>query len=176
MSGAPGASPLFRPQALETAGGDDYDHALRMLAPRSRATGWFLVAVAFAALVWSGFTEVPVKVAGNGILVTPDGVVDVVPAHPGRLQELLVRPGELGQVGMVMAVMAVVAVVAVTTMAVRLAGEIARLRIDIRLGERTNAALLDRVLRLPSRFFATSTVGELAARIAAMTGVPTGLR
>ena len=94
MSGAQGASPLFRPQALETAGGDDYDHALRVLAPRSRAAGWFLVVVVFAALVWSGFTEVPVKVAGNGILVTPDGVVDVVPAHPGRLQDLLVRPGD----------------------------------------------------------------------------------
>lgn len=83
---------------------------------------------------------------------------------PGRLT------GELWQLG------AALVVVALTTMMVRMAGEIARLRIDIRLAERNQSAILDRVLRLPLRFFAAMAVGDLATRITAVANVQTGAR
>lgn len=94
MSAAPGDSSLFRPQALSHWAGDDYDHALRVLQPRARAAGLMLAAVMVGALVWSAMTDVPVNVAGRGILVTADGVVDVVAGQSGRLADLLVRPGD----------------------------------------------------------------------------------
>lgn len=83
---------------------------------------------------------------------------------PGRMT------GELWQLGTVLVV------VALTNMVIRMAGEIARLRIDIRLGERIQSAMLDRLLRLPARFFATVTVGDLASRVAAASSLQAGVR
>lgn len=94
MSASPGDLSLFRPQALSHSAGDDYDHALRVLLPRARAAGLILMVVMVSALVWSALTKVPVNIAGRGILVTADGVVDVVAAQSGRLADLLVRPGD----------------------------------------------------------------------------------
>lgn len=82
---------------------------------------------------------------------------------PGRMI------AELWQLG------AALTMVALTGLVIRMAGEIARLRIDIRLGERNQSAMLDRLLRLPSRFFATATVGDLAARTAAAASLQSGV-
>lgn len=98
------AEPLFRKKALEQLSRKDgLDQALRVTNP----VGWLviltLIAFIIASVIWSIFTEVPVKVNGQGILLNPGGVVEIVSSSEGRLMDLLVTSGERIQQGQIVA-------------------------------------------------------------------------
>ena len=96
---------LFRREAVaEAAAPDRYDEALRVMRPATWAVGGVLVALAVVALVWASFVDVPVKVAGRGILLPPGGVVDVVADTDGRIDRLMARPGDRIEAGQLIAV------------------------------------------------------------------------
>lgn len=89
------SEPLFRKKALEQLSKrDGLDQALRVTNP----VGWLaittLILLITLAVVWSVVTEVPVKVTGQGILLNPGGVVEVISSSEGRLLDLKVAPGE----------------------------------------------------------------------------------
>lgn len=97
---------IFRQTALDRLSTpDQLDQALQVANP----TGWFAVAaVAFlvaAALAWGIVGTAPVKVQGNGILLSTGGMVDVVPASEGRVAWFLVEPGDTVTIGQVVAVL-----------------------------------------------------------------------
>lgn len=58
-----------------------------------------LTLVLGAALAWSMVSQAPVKVSGEGILLSPGGVADVVTSTNGYLTRLLVAPGDVVKAG-----------------------------------------------------------------------------
>ncbi|MBU8545308.1 MULTISPECIES: NHLP bacteriocin system secretion protein [Roseomonadaceae] len=91
---------LFRRQAVdEAAAPDRYDEALRVMRPWTWIVGGALLALVLIGIVWSSLVDVPVKVAGRGILLPPGGVVDIVADTDGRVENLLVRPGDRVEAG-----------------------------------------------------------------------------
>ncbi|NKE46759.1 NHLP bacteriocin system secretion protein [Roseomonas frigidaquae] len=94
------APPLFRREAVaEAAAPDRYDEALRVMRPLSWVIGGVLLGMALIGLVWASLVDVPVKVAGRGILLPPGGVVDIVADTDGRIESLMVRPGDRVEAG-----------------------------------------------------------------------------
>ncbi|MEG3620131.1 NHLP bacteriocin export ABC transporter permease/ATPase subunit [Magnetovibrio sp. PR-2] len=106
-------------------------------------------------------------VGGLIALVTPIATAlvfdSVVPGH---------EVGQLMQIGLALVV------AAVATYAFKITGDIALLRIEGRMSGGLQAAILDRLLRLPNSFFAQYSAGDLAVRTmmvenirAAITGI-----
>lgn len=94
------APPLFRREAVaEAAAPDRYDEALRVMRPQTWAVGAILLALVLIGLVWASLVDVPVKVAGRGILLPPGGVMDIVADTDGRIETLIIRPGDRVEVG-----------------------------------------------------------------------------
>lgn len=94
------APPLFRREAVaEAAAPDRNDEALRVMRPQTWAVGAILLALVLIGLVWASLVDVPVKVAGRGILLPPGGVMDIVADTDGRIETLMVRPGDRVEVG-----------------------------------------------------------------------------
>jgi len=86
---------LFRKTALAAAAAPDrHDEALRLMRPWTWWMGGALVAAALIGIIWSALVEVPLKVQGRGILLPPGGIVDIVSDTDGRIDALLVRPGD----------------------------------------------------------------------------------
>jgi HlyD family secretion protein len=86
---------IFRAAAVERLSTPDrLDQPLRITTP----LGWLaltaLMALVVAGCVASIVIQVPVKVAGQGIIIAPTGVRDVPFASAGRLAALLVRTGD----------------------------------------------------------------------------------
>lgn len=95
---------IFRKVALERLSTpEQLDQAMRVTSPLSwlmmGATG-LLVA---SALVWSLIATVPIKVTGQGILISPGGVLAIASEHGGRIVRLLVHPGQAVSAGQVIA-------------------------------------------------------------------------
>jgi len=89
------AEPIFRDAALERLSTpEQLDRLVRV----SRPLGWLALGAFFAAcllaLVWSAFVALPLRVSAQGMLVAPEGVVEVMTASRGRVAVLLVKPGE----------------------------------------------------------------------------------
>lgn len=47
-----------------------------------------------AALVWSVVGDIPTRVRGNCIIMSPDGLADITADAPGRISQVLVKPGQ----------------------------------------------------------------------------------
>ena len=74
-------------------GPDQLDRMLRVTPSYAWAALAVLAATAVAALAWSVVSTAPIKVAAQGILLTPGGVADVAAPAAGRLAEVLAAPG-----------------------------------------------------------------------------------
>lgn len=61
------------------------------------------VILAFVLLIWSIFGSVPEMVMGSGILVPPDGLMDVVSLGQGQVTEVDVAPGDVIKSGDIIA-------------------------------------------------------------------------
>jgi HlyD family secretion protein len=86
---------IFRRAAVQQASEPDrYDEPLKVMRPWTWALGFVLLAAAVTGILWSALVDVPVKVQGRGILLPPGGIVDIVSDTDGRIDRLLVRPGD----------------------------------------------------------------------------------
>ena len=78
---------------------DRLDLGARLVSPAS----WLLLAVAVLLIVTttigSAVIKVPIKVAAQGLLMTPLGVKDVVSATSGRVRSIRVKAGDRIKVG-----------------------------------------------------------------------------
>lgn len=93
-AGRPGGSGLVRPPSP-----DQLDRMLRVVPSFAWVALSVLMLALGAALVWSMVSQAPVKVAGEGILLSPGGVADVVTPTRGYLTRLLVAPGDVVTAG-----------------------------------------------------------------------------
>jgi multidrug efflux pump subunit AcrA (membrane-fusion protein) len=95
------SKPLFRKTALEQLSSpDQLDQLLQVTHP----SGWVMLSACalllVTALLWGMFGSLSVRVSGQGVLLTPGGVKDVVALAPGQLLEIDVAVGDtitLGQ-------------------------------------------------------------------------------
>lgn len=95
---------LYRKESLDHLGAvAELEDGLTLTPPATWAALAALGALIAAAVAWSVVTRVPVSVAGQGILINPGGIVDVVSATQGRVEAVLVRPGDRVQAGQVVA-------------------------------------------------------------------------
>lgn len=84
---------IFRDEALENvSAADDLEQALRLSTPLS----WILLALTGlligGAVVWSTVADAPIKVSGQGILLSSHGIVEVVVGTEGLLVEVIAEP------------------------------------------------------------------------------------
>ncbi|MDF2096112.1 NHLP bacteriocin system secretion protein [Aquibaculum arenosum] len=63
------------------------------MRPALWGAGLVVAALTLAAVVWSGFFRIPIAVSGQGIILAPAGIADVVANAPGQVRELAVQPG-----------------------------------------------------------------------------------
>lgn len=95
---------IFRQVALERLSTpEQLDQAMRVTSPLAWLTMAAIGVLLAAAIVWSLIATIPVKVAAQGILIAPGGVLTVASEHGGRIAKLLVRSGERLQAGQVVA-------------------------------------------------------------------------
>lgn len=98
------AREIFRKEAVDRmASPDRVDLPLQLVKP----INWMFLAIGAAiilfALVWGCTTSVPMKVEVRGILIGANGLSEVSAQYGGRVEEVLVRPGERVQAGQVVA-------------------------------------------------------------------------
>lgn len=91
-----------------------------------------------------------------------------VPIATSYLVETII-PGH--DIGKLMEIGIVLAAAATVTLLLRYAIQIAALRIEGRSGTRVQAAVLDRVFRLPMSFFKDHTAGDLAQRVMSIQAI-----
>ncbi|WP_432767576.1 MAG: NHLP bacteriocin system secretion protein [Sphingopyxis sp.] len=98
---------IYRQTALDRmANPERLDAPLTLVSrPSWLLLGAFAVALA-AALVWAVVTRAPVTVAASGILINRAGLAEIVAAQDGRIQSLLVIPGDAVRIGQPIAAIA----------------------------------------------------------------------
>ncbi|MFL2770679.1 MAG: NHLP bacteriocin system secretion protein [Rhodospirillaceae bacterium] len=95
---------IFREAALERLSTpEQLDQTMRV----TRSAHWLAIlcffTIVFLACGWSVISGVSIKVYGQGILVTPQGILDVVSSSGGRILEFTVSEGQEVQVGDIVA-------------------------------------------------------------------------
>jgi len=101
----PNSEQTFRAEAVASATSVTVvEDALEVVQPPLMVLWWGLAALVIGLLTWSATTNVPVKIGGQGILLSAGGLTDIVSDTEGRVVELLVAPGDLVAAGSVVAV------------------------------------------------------------------------
>jgi hypothetical protein len=85
---------IFRKEALEKLSSpEQLDHLMHV----TRARGWLALAavigLSIAGALWGLFGRIPIDAAGQGILLKPGGIRQVVALEPGQVMAVKVRPG-----------------------------------------------------------------------------------
>jgi HlyD family secretion protein len=95
----------FRAEAVASATSVTVvEDALEVVPPPLMVLWWVLAALVIGLLTWSATTNVPVKVGGQGILLSAGGLTDIVSDTEGRVVEFLAAPGDTVTAGRVVAV------------------------------------------------------------------------
>jgi len=95
---------IFREAALERLSTPErLDQGLTVVGSMSWALLGGLSALVVGGLIWSVVVVVPVTVKGEGILLSPGGVLDVTSDSPGRVTQFLVRTDDTVAVGQIVA-------------------------------------------------------------------------
>lgn len=103
-TGKDGGKASFRAEAAEAATSvSQVDDALEVVRPPVLAFCVTLALLVVGVVVWASFTDVPIKVTGQGILVSPGGVIDVVSESSGRINDIRFKPGDVVHPGDVVA-------------------------------------------------------------------------
>lgn len=101
----PGKPPLFRAEAVASATSvTTVEDALEVVPPPLKILWGVLGALTLGLIGWSAVTNVPVKINGQGILLSAGGLTDIVSDTEGRVVEFTARPGDLVTAGSVVAV------------------------------------------------------------------------
>ncbi|CAO3425139.1 hypothetical protein [Azospirillum endophyticum] len=100
----PGGKAGFRAEAAEAATSvSQVDDALEVVRPPVLAFCVTLALLVVGVAVWASLTDVPIKVTGQGILVSPGGVIDVVSESNGRINDIRFKPGDVIRPGDIVA-------------------------------------------------------------------------
>ncbi|GLR83127.1 NHLP bacteriocin system secretion protein (plasmid) [Azospirillum oryzae] len=103
-TGKDGGKASFRAEAAEAATSvSQVDDALEVVRPPVLAFCVTLALLVVGVVVWASFTDVPIKITGQGILVSPGGVIDVVSESSGRINDIRFKPGDVIHPGDVVA-------------------------------------------------------------------------
>jgi HlyD family secretion protein len=95
---------IFRQAALERLSTPDrLDAGLTVVNPAGWALVWGLTTLVIGGLIWACIVIVPVTVKGEGILLSPGGVLDVTSASAGRVQKFAAQVGDIVHVDQVVA-------------------------------------------------------------------------
>lgn len=95
---------IFREAALERLSTPErLDQGLTVVGSAGWALLAGLTALVIGGLIWSVLVVVPVTVKGEGILLSPGGVLDVTSDSPGRVTKFLVQTGDTITIGQVVA-------------------------------------------------------------------------
>jgi len=95
---------IFREAALERLSTPErLDQGLTVVDSASWALLAGLTALVIGGLTWSVLVVVPVTVKGEGILLSPGGVLGVTSDSPGRVTQFLMQTGDPIKVGQVVA-------------------------------------------------------------------------
>lgn len=123
---------IYRQTALDRMANPERLDVPLTLVPRPSwiLLGAFAVALV-AALVWASVARAPVTVGASGILINRSGLAEIAAAQDGRIQSLLVIPGDAVRIGQPVA----------TVARTELARELADARIDLRDAEARLARL-----------------------------------
>lgn len=77
---------------------------MQVIRPKGWLALWSLLGFITIALAWSVFGTVPLTVLGDGILLSPGGVLEVVSSSQGRLKDYRIQPGDMVKEGQLVAV------------------------------------------------------------------------
>jgi HlyD family secretion protein len=95
---------IFREAALERLSTPErLDQGLTVVGSASWALLAGLTVLVIGGLIWSVLVVVPVTVKGEGILLSPGGVLGVTSATPGRVTQFLAQTGDTIKVGQIVA-------------------------------------------------------------------------
>lgn len=95
---------LFRAEAVASASAvTSVDDVLEVVRPPMLALCSVLGALTVGLVTWSAVTDVPVKVSGQGILLSAGGLTDIVSDTEGRVIEFAAVPGDIVRAGSVVA-------------------------------------------------------------------------
>jgi HlyD family secretion protein len=98
------ARTIFREAALERLSTPErLDQGLTVVGSASWALLVGLTVLVIGGLIWSVLVVVPVTVKGEGILLSPGGVLGVTSDSPGRVTQFLIQTGDAIKVGQVVA-------------------------------------------------------------------------
>jgi HlyD family secretion protein len=91
--------PIFREVALDRLSSpEELDRLLRVTDSKAWIAQLTILALTVAALIWGYFGRVPSVVSGQGVIVRRGGVLNIVAAGSGVVQQLKVKAGDrIGQ-------------------------------------------------------------------------------
>ena len=99
-------SKLFRPAAMaKISNPDRLDEVLQVVRPLHIVGIAVVTLVLVAGFIWSIVSSAAIKVQGQGILLSSEGVADVTAPSTGRLQQILVQPGDWVRTGQTLALL-----------------------------------------------------------------------
>jgi len=92
---------IFREGALERLSTPDrLDQGLAIVNSAVRVAVVALIALIVGGTIWAITIHVPITVSGQGILLTPGGLLEVASASRGRITSIHVEAGDEVKVGM----------------------------------------------------------------------------
>ena len=95
---------IFREAALERLSTPDrLDAGLTVVNPAGWVLIWGMIALVVGGLIWAYVVTVPVTVKGEGILLSPGGVLDVTSGSQGRVLKFSAHVGDIVRVDQVVA-------------------------------------------------------------------------
>lgn len=96
------SNPIFRKTALERLSSpDQLDQLLHVTSSRSWLALMALGMLLLCAIFWGCYGSIPEKVTGQGILIQPSGIFNVLSLSTGQIQDIVVQekyPVQAGQV------------------------------------------------------------------------------
>lgn len=99
-------SRLFRPAALnKISSPDQLDRVLQVVRPVHGAGIAAIALIVIGGFIWSILATAPVKVQGQGILLSAEGVAVVSSPNEGRVEQILVHPGDTVREGQTVAIL-----------------------------------------------------------------------
>src|SRR5690554_1272295 len=98
-------SGLFRAAALnKIANPDQLDRTLQVVRPLHTLGVAVVAFIVIGGFVWSVFSTAPLKVLGQGILLSAEGVSLATAPKDGRVEDITIEPGDAVQAGQVIAI------------------------------------------------------------------------
>lgn len=97
---------LFRQAALDRISSpDQLDQAVRVVRPIHGVGVVAVLVIVLAGFVWSVLSTAPVSVRGQGILLSAEGVAVVSSPSEGRIESILIEPGDVVRAGQTVALL-----------------------------------------------------------------------